>query len=556
MFQPGSSASKEEHVFSLRITGGSMKRTGLVLLLAFAMVSVGQQTSPPQPAQAQAQKTTQRATNINIGSAPTAADMYCSGFITTEKVSDSRYVAAGISSPEQTHLASAGEIIYIHGHDMKEGDRFQILRHVKDVNHYESYKGQKAAIREAGEPYFELGRVRVGDGQKETADAVPELSCGDFVMGDGAIPFVERQAPVFRAVTLDRLAAPNGKTVGRIIMANEFDTFVGSKNAVYLSVGEDKGIKVGDYLRATRTYSYSYRDHQGVLSRRASETEDNQKKPQKLPLNELSSLPRLTLGDMVVLQVHKKSSTALILTALEDIHVGDGVEVMDVSAAPEVRPVQSISTPEPGPSAAATDTSVASPPRITCSASPATVRVGESSTITCDASSPDNRPLALTFVTNGGRLSTSRNQATLDTAGIGAGPIAVRATAFDDRQLSATAVTTANVESATPPPLPNAQKLSELEFKPGSAHVDNRSKAVLDDVALKLQQDPASTAVLSGSADEKEPPRMASQRAENAKTYLSKSKGIDAQRLQTKTSSDPGRTVQIWTVPAGASAPK
>ena len=30
----------------------------------------------------------------------------------------------------------------------------------------------------------------------------------------------------------------------------------------------------------------------------------------------------------------------------------------------------------------------------------------------------------------------------------------------------------------------------ELDFKPNSSYVDNRSKAVLDDVALKLQQDP------------------------------------------------------------------
>jgi outer membrane protein OmpA-like peptidoglycan-associated protein len=410
----------------------------------------------------------------------------------------------------------------------------------------------------AGETYFELGRVKVVDVQRETAAAVPELSCNDFVLGDIAIPFVERQPPVFRVVTLDRLAVPNGKTVGRILMANDFDTMVGSKYAVYLNVGEDKGIKVGDYFRATRTYSYSYHESQGVLTRSASTNEDNQIKPQKLPVGELSSLPRRTLGDMIVLQVHKRSSTALILTALEDIHVGDGVEMMDVSGAPEVQAVLPASATEPSsvPGAVVADTTVTSPPKITCTAAPSTVRVGESSIITCDASSPDNRPIALTFVTNGGKLSTSRNQATLDTADAGPGPIAVRATAFDDRQLNATAVTTVTVESATPPPLPTAQKLSELEFKPGSAYVDNRSKAILDDVALKLQQDPGSTAVLSGSADEKEPPRMASQRAENAKTYLSKSKGIDAQRLQTKTSTEPGRKVEIWTVPAGAAAPK
>ncbi len=100
---------------------------------------------------------------------------------------------------------------------------------------------------------------------------------------------------------------------------------------------------------------------------------------------------------------------------------------------------------------------------------------------------------------NGGKLSSNRNQATLDTTDTGAGPIAVRATAFDDRQMSASTVVSVNVE-APAPAIPTAQKLMELDFKPGSAYVDNRSKAVLDDVALKMQQDPNLNAVLSGQA--------------------------------------------------------
>jgi hypothetical protein len=60
--------------------------------------------------------------------------------------------------------------------------------------------------------------------------------------------------------------------------------------------------------------------------------------------------------------------------------------------------------------------------------------------------------------------------------------------------------------------------------------------------------------MLSGSSEELEPPRLATQRAENAKTYLTKSKGIDGQRIQTKTGGT-GRKVEVWTVPAGAAAP-
>ena len=168
--------------------------------------------------------------------------------------------------------------------------------------------------------------------------------------------------------------------------------------------------------------------------------------------------------------------------------------------------------------------------------------------------SPDNRPINITYVANGGKLSSNRNQATLDTTDVGPGPISVRATAFDDRQLSASTVVTVNVESPAPA-MPTAQKLMELDFKPASGYVDNRSKAVLDDVALKLQQDPNLTAVLSGSADAGEPRSMALQRAQNAMAYLTKSKGIDPQRIQVKAGTEPGRKVEVWTLPAGATLP-
>ncbi len=525
-----------------------MKKFALITL-AIGIGVWAQQPPAPQPKA--------RAMALDIGNVPTAADMYCSGFIASDHISEGRYVAAGWNSPYQTRFAAQADYIYIHGKDMKEGDRLQILRRVRDPNRYEFYSGQHSAVSSAGEPYFELGIVRVIDVQKNTAIVVPELACSDFVPGDIAVPFVEREAPKFRKVSLDRFAPPNGKTTGRIIMGADFVGYVGTKDKVYLNIGSDKGIKVGDYLRATRTYSYTYHDPEAGLAMKASAYEDTQKSPPQLSMGELSTLPRRTLGDMMVLNVHKHSATAMILTALDAIQVGDGVELMDVENAPEIQPVRPASAappaPVPGVPISGGDITTAQPPRITCTASPATIRVGETSLITCDATSPDNRPVSIAFVANGGRLSSSRNQATLDTTDTGPGPITVRATAIDDRQLNATAVTTVNVEAAALP-APTAQKLSDLEFKPNSAYVDNRSKAILDDVALKMQQDPQSTVVLTGSTEELEPPRLAEQRADNAKTYLTKSKGIDPARIQAKGAGPTGRKVEIIALPAGVPA--
>jgi outer membrane protein OmpA-like peptidoglycan-associated protein len=527
-----------------------MKHLLMLLVLAGTMMGQTPAATPPSAQPMQPQRTPA----LDIGTVPTPADMYCAGFISTDKVPESSFVAAGWNSPDQTRYAGISDIVYIHGHGLKEGDRYQIVRHVKDPNHFELYKGQAAAVRAAGETYFELGSVKIMSVQKDTGIAVPELSCADFVPGDLAIPFETRPAPKFRKVTLDRFAPPNGKTQGRIILSNEFDSFVGTKYKVYLNIGADKGLKVGDYLRATRTYSYTYADPESGMSLKASAREDQQYK--EPTFTDLASLPRRTLGDMMVLSVHKRSATAMVLSALEDIHVGDGVELMDVTDAPELQPVLPASAGQPNANMNPTAHPNAEPvpPKISCTAAPATVRVGESSSITCEATSPDGRPVSIAFVANGGKLSSNRNQATLETAETVAGPIAVRATAFDDRQLSASAITTVNVEAGTPP-VPTAQKLTSLDFKPNSAYVDNRSKAILDDVALKLQQDPNSTAVLTGAAMDPEPTRLANQRANNAMTYLTKSKGIDGQRLQVKTGSSSGRVVDIWSLPQGASLP-
>jgi outer membrane protein OmpA-like peptidoglycan-associated protein len=536
-----------------------MRNNGPVLLtfagILFSSMGFAQQPQPaqPQPAQMpqQAQKPQPRNAPAEVGNTPTPNDMYCSGFITTEKVPDKIFVAAGHNSPDQSRYAGKSDIIFLHGPGLKEGERYQIVRHVRDTNHYEIYSGQKSAVHNAGEPYFEMAIVQVNEVQKDTGVATFELSCADVMPGDIAIPLVEREAPPFRKVSLERYAPPSGKPQGRILMAKEFDSFLGSKYKAYVSIGADKGLKPGDYLRATRTYSYTYHDPEAGLSRKASEYEDTQVHPQKLPVGDLSSLPRRTLGDMIVLQVHAKSATAMVLTALEDIHVGDGVEVMDISDAPVLPAIRPSFSNAPSPDAA---NATSTPPKITCSAAPASLRAGENASISCEAVSPDNRPINITYVANGGKLSSNRNQATLDTTDVGPGPISVRATAFDDRQLSASTVVTVNVE-APAPAMPTAQKLMELDFKPGSGYVDNRSKAVLDDVALKLQQDPNLTAVLSGSADAGEPRSMALQRAQNAMAYLTKSKGIDPQRIQVKAGTEPGRKVDVWTLPAGATLP-
>ncbi len=193
------------------------------------------------------------------------------------------------------------------------------------------------------------------------------------------------------------------------------------------------------------------------------------------------------------------------------------------------------------------------PPTVSCSANPSTVQAGQPSTITATGQSPDNRPLTYNFTSSAGRITPSGAQASLDTAGASAGPINVTCTATDDRGLSASGNTSVNVEV---PQKPTASKLNEIQFKSKTkpARVDNEAKAILDQVALRLQREPDSKAVVVGNFQqgEKNGQRIAEERAVNTKAYLTKEKGIDPSRIEVRTGNAGTRTAEIWLVPAGA----
>jgi outer membrane protein OmpA-like peptidoglycan-associated protein len=197
------------------------------------------------------------------------------------------------------------------------------------------------------------------------------------------------------------------------------------------------------------------------------------------------------------------------------------------------------------------------PPTISCSANPTTVRPGDTVQISCQGQSPDNRPLNYKHESSSGNLTPNGPNATLNTTGAQPGPITVTSTVTDDRNLSANTQTTVTVEAPPPPPPPppQAQKINQIEF-PNTAkpwRVDNTAKAVLDDVALRLQREPDSKLVIVGSTDPTEKrPNLSAERAVDAKFYLTNDKGIDPNRIECRSGGTAGKVAEFWIVPAGA----
>jgi outer membrane protein OmpA-like peptidoglycan-associated protein len=510
-----------------------MKRIGLVIVvLAAVALALAQQPSTQAPA---AQAAT---TNLaETAEQPTYSDVYCAGFITNQKVPESTYVVGGWDTPHETHYASR-EYIYLTGGGFQPGAEYSILRHVHDPNRFEAYSGQHMQLSSLGQPYAELGRVKIVEVKGTIGIAWISYSCDAILPGDLAVPFTEKPIPTFAPVVpFNRFAPPNGKLSGRIVMAKDFDYLVGTHGRVYLDIGADKGVKVGDYFTVTRTYEDTRKDQIDYLSYKASIASDVQAHPPTFPPSRTPELPRMALGQMIIVGVTPTSATGMVTFALEPIQVGDRVELTELPPPPP--------PPPPPPM---------NPPTISCVASPATVHPGENSTITCQGVSPDERPLTYTFSADRGRVSPRNNTAVLATQDVAPGAVTVTSTATDDRDLSASAINTINVEA--PPPAPTPAKLADINFKRGSAYVDNKAKAILDDIALRLQREPDSTAVVIGFRDTKEAKSLAARRANNVKTYLTRSKGIDPKRIETRTGTEPGMKAEVWIIPAGATMPE
>jgi outer membrane protein OmpA-like peptidoglycan-associated protein len=86
-----------------------------------------------------------------------------------------------------------------------------------------------------------------------------------------------------------------------------------------------------------------------------------------------------------------------------------------------------------------------------------------------------------------------------------------------------------------PPHAPQTLRTDEIHFEPGSARLTNIAKAILDDIALRMKQEPTSTALVIGYTDDRENTGpnadLDRRRAEAVRDYLVSRHGIDASRI-------------------------
>jgi hypothetical protein len=252
--------------------------------------------------------------------------VYCSGFVTDQKVPDATRVVSG----EQTNvkiLFSRGEIVTINrGQDkgVRVGDRYSIVRAEADPLEVNWFKWQAKLMKAMGTHYLDAGQIRIVNVQAKTSSAEVTLSCDYMQRGDIALPFQERPSPTFKdASTFDHFAPISGKPVAMVVQSKDYQQSAGQGNTVFVNLGTEKGVKVGDYFRVFR--------YQGSLSELVAQTKDFQDRlygfgssPTRYRWNDL---PREVLGEGMVINVSRNSSTVFLTFSSADIYAGDYVEV-------------------------------------------------------------------------------------------------------------------------------------------------------------------------------------------------------------------------------------
>ncbi|MBZ5679735.1 MAG: hypothetical protein LAO24_06495 [Acidobacteriia bacterium] len=268
---------------------------------------------------------------------PTYADMYCAGFISKQILPDANFVAGGLQTPSTTKF-TRGDIIYLKGSGYTAGAEYEIVRALRDVNEYEMYPGEKKLLKETGQPYENVGRIKIIDTRnKSAAIAQIEYACDGVNPGDTTIPFAEKPTLSFHApIRFDRFLPASNRVSGRVVMGKDFDSMLGTGQKVYINVGANQGVKVGDFFRAVRSYDADLNDPVDSLSFKAAIAEDTQKKTPSVdphmftktngPEIHVRDLPRRAVGEIVVIGVTPTTATGMIVFALEDVHAGDGVE--------------------------------------------------------------------------------------------------------------------------------------------------------------------------------------------------------------------------------------
>jgi hypothetical protein len=283
-------------------------RARLAVLSLFVFVGAGicsAQTAPPQASY---------------------STVYCSGFISDQRVPDATRLVSGEESNVKVLFGRGDYVIINRGQDkgVRVGDRFSVVRAETDALQVNWFKWQAKLMKAMGIHYVDAGQLRIVNVQAKTAVAEITLSCDYMIRGDIVLPFQDRPEPTFKDPSaFDHFAPISGKPVAMVVESRDYQQSAGQGNTFYVNLGTQRGVKVGDYFRIFR--------YQGTLAELAPQTKGFQDRlygfgssPGRYNWNDL---PREVLGEGIVINVSRNSSTVFVTYSSASVYAGDYIEI-------------------------------------------------------------------------------------------------------------------------------------------------------------------------------------------------------------------------------------
>jgi len=178
-----------------------------------------------------------------------ANNLYCAGYIQQNAMSTVNRIIGGQNEADK-FIYSQNDFLYINmGRDkgVSVGDGFAVVRPRGDVRSKWSRK------TDLGFYVQEVGAVEVVKVKQDVSAVRVKVSCDNFLMGDLVQLVDKRTSPNYdRSEALDIFGDPSGKAMGRVLMARDGHEMVTRDQIVYVDLGADDNLRVGDKLTVFR----------------------------------------------------------------------------------------------------------------------------------------------------------------------------------------------------------------------------------------------------------------------------------------------------------------
>lgn len=274
-------------------------------------------------------------------------NLYCAGYVQTSAINTSNRLVGAVDEQDGWNYAQ-DDYVYLNmgaSKGVQVGDMFSVVRPKGQVDTKWTSKGH------LGFYVQEVGAVQIVRVKQDVSVGRIRASCDVFMLGDLVQPIEQRSTEMFaQRPPMDIFADPSGKAKGHIFMARDNQELVSRDQIVYVDLGHDDSVQIGDRLTifhrlgkgnlqmpennesvSARSYGYHSLQYKGgkfsnQAARKSGDTAEGRVVTTKKAKEGRPEIRKI-VGEGMILNVKEKTATVLITRTAQEIHTGDSVEL-------------------------------------------------------------------------------------------------------------------------------------------------------------------------------------------------------------------------------------